>query len=80
MPDSLVESKGLDAGLLEEEQLEELADALAKLPERSRDIIILHYYGNMTLKEVAFKMGMSYANIKIVHKKAIQELKRLMTE
>ena len=80
LPESLVESKGLDAGLLEEEQLEELADALAKLPERSRDIIILHYYGNMTLKEVAFKMGMSYANIKIVHKKAIQELKRLMTD
>ena len=48
-------------GILDEETLNELADALEKLPQRERDLIILHYYTGLTLKEVAVKMSMSYS-------------------
>ena len=78
MPENLVDSAPLESGLLAQEQLAELADALEKIPERSRDILILHYYQNMTLKEVASRIGMPYANIKLVHKKALVELRQLM--
>lgn len=60
--------------IIKEETLEELANALEKLDQRSRDVIILHYYSGHTLKEVAGMMNMSYANMKLVHAKAIRLL------
>ena len=45
------------------------------LKERERDLILLHYYKGLTLKEVADKMGMSYINAKVIHKKALAALR-----
>lgn len=79
MPEDIVDAtEGLDEGLLREELLDSLAEALAVLPQRERDLIVLHYYHNLTLKTVAEKMNMSYANVKIVHKKAIAMLQNKM--
>ena len=60
--------------------LEDLADALMTLTERERDLILLHYYKGMTLKEVAEKMGMPYINAKVIHKKALSGLKTYFQE
>ena len=57
-----------------------LADALMILKERERDLILLHYYKGLTLKEVADKMGMSYINAKVIHKKALSGLKTYFQE
>lgn len=76
LPEALVDSAPLDSALIKDDELSELADALADIPEKQRDIIILCYYGGMTLKEVALKIGMSYANVKILHKKGLQALKK----
>lgn len=65
--------------ILKKETLEELADALEQLEQRKRDLIILHYYSGYTLKQAAEKMQMSYANVKIIHAKALRELKKLMS-
>ncbi len=78
LPESLVDSAPLDSALIANDELNELAEALYGIPERLRDIVILRYYQNLTLKEVAVRMGMSYANVKILHKKALQELKGLL--
>lgn len=61
-----------------DEALEALADALKTLKERQRDLILLHYYKGMTLKAVADKMGMSYINAKVIHKKALSSLRLAM--
>lgn len=58
-----------------EEILSDLADALVLLEKRQRDLIILHYYDGKTLKSIADDFGMSYINIKIMHKKALNFLK-----
>ena len=79
MPECLVDNTGLDENLLAGEQLEELAAALEALPERERDLIVLHYYGNLTLKDTAERMGMSYANAKLVHKKALAKLRDILS-
>ena len=60
--------------------LDTLADALMTLKERERDLILLHYYKGLTLKEVADKMGMSYINAKVIHKKALSGLKTYFQE
>ncbi len=65
--------------ILNEETLGELANALEELPERERDLIVMHYYRNMQLKEIALKMHMSYSNCKLVHNKALLKLRQYLT-
>lgn len=74
MPDTLVDYTEPDSEMLMEEQLEALADAMEHLKQKERDVIILHYYKEMTLKQVAETMRMSYPNAKILHKKALGKL------
>ena len=63
----------------DEELLEDLANALEKLSERERDLIILHYYRGYTLKRIAEMMGMSYINAKVIHAKVLSVLRKLLT-
>lgn len=67
-----------DDRLLRAELLDELADALEKLDERERNIIILHYYSEKTLAVIAELMDISYSYVKILHKNAINKLKKFM--
>lgn len=69
----------IDDNLLREEMLNSLADALSRLEQRERDLIILHYYSGKTLKTIAEMMQMSYANARIIHNKALAKLRTLLT-
>lgn len=64
--------------ILNAETLEELAVALEHLPERERNLIILHYYSGFSLKEISHRMGISYSYIKELHVKALVRLKKDM--
>lgn len=79
--DEIPEDMALDESIEEQvcnaDMLESLADALLKLEERERDIIILHYYKGEKLKDIGVKMGISYAYVKILHNKALGNLKKL---
>ena len=57
------------------EMLEELAAALKKLPVEQTDIIVLHYYDNLPLTEIASLLGKSYGVVKILHNKALSSLR-----
>ena len=58
-----------------DEQLQTLSKALEQIDERSRQIVVLHYYDCLTLKEIAEKLDISYTYVKILHKKALLLLK-----
>lgn len=68
-----------DASVEEElcyaEMLETPANALENLEERERDIIILRFYSEKTLKEIASNMGISYAYVKVLQNKILEKLK-----
>lgn len=64
--------------LIKEEELEALAIALERLPERERDVIILRYYHGYTPAEVAVKLKISYSNAKFLQHRAISMLKKIM--
>ncbi len=68
----------IDESDTNEALLEQLADALEKLKEKERDLIVLHYYKGYTLKDIAEMMGMSYINAKVIHAKALTRLRELM--
>lgn len=63
--------------ILEEEQ-DRLADALELLTAEERDLIILHYYSEHTLLQVADMMRRPYGQIKRLHIKALDKLRRHM--
>lgn len=75
VPEDLTEGGSIEDDLCNEEQLETLADALQSLDERQRDIIILHYYRRQTLTEIAQTIGISYAYVKVLHNKALSQMK-----
>ena len=64
----------LDNIIMEQEQ-EYLANALEKLTAEERDLIILHYYNEYTLLNIAELMRRPYGQIKRLHMKALQKLK-----
>lgn len=78
LDENIPDGSDVEDKICNDETLVELTKALKLLSERERDIIILHYYKHMTLKEVAEKMNMSYSNMKIVHAKALKEMQAVM--
>ena len=78
IPEDMSDDTDIEQQTIDAETLDRLADALEMLDERLRDIISLHYYGEKTLTEIAAAMGISYPNIKVLHKKALNQLKKLI--
>lgn len=60
------------------ETLEVLANALETLTEKERELIILHYYSGLHIKEIAAKLGLSVSYTKALHSKALSRLKEAM--
>ena len=78
LPEELSAPGDILEDIVEEEELESLADALLKLSPEERQVIVLRYYAGKPLTEVAFRMGLSYGAVKIRHNKALAQLKRLL--
>lgn len=78
VPEEYRDDSDVEEEVLNNESLEELAKALEKLDERERDIIVFRYYCGDSLKEIAEKLKISYAYVKILHNKALQELKNII--
>lgn len=57
------------------ETLELLTKALEALDERERDIVVFRYYFNKQLKDIASQMGISYAYVRVLHNRALQNLR-----
>ena len=75
IPETLASEENIEEGICRDEMLEILADALERMDERSRDIIVLHYYSGLTLKIIAERLGISYAYVKVLHNKALSTLR-----
>ena len=57
----------------------ELEDALRRLPERERTIMVLYYHENMTLKEIGDAIDISESRVSQLHAQAIMKLKNLLS-
>ena len=77
---SLTDDDGVMAEIENEILKEQLAVALEALTEREQDIIVLYYYHEMPLRDIAIKMGITYTNAKFIKHQAINKLKCKMKE
>lgn len=80
LPEDLPDEGGVDDGLLRQESLRTLGEALKRLDDRSRALIVLRYYKGMSLKDTAARLGISYAYVKVLHKEALRLLRKHMGE
>ena len=69
---------GVVAEIENEITKENLAIALETLTEREQDIIVLYYYHEIPLRDIAIKMGITYTNAKFIKHQAIGKLKLAM--
>ena len=76
IPEDIEDEASAEDEICNAEMLEVLANALETLEKRERDLIILHYYSGKTLKEIAEKLSISYAYVKVLHNKALGEIKK----
>ncbi len=65
--------------LLTQELLETLADALERLPERERNIVILRFYHGLSAQETADRIGVSYANVRVLQHNALKKMRRYLS-
>ncbi len=66
--------------LADKEQVEILASAIEKLPEREKLMLSLFYYEELTKKEIAGLMKVSAARISQLHARAIERLRQTLAE
>ncbi len=62
------------------EQLLQLTDALAALPEAQREAVVLHYWQSLPLAEVAGRMGRSPASVAGLLQRGLKALRELLAE
>ncbi|MGE5599483.1 MAG: RNA polymerase sigma factor WhiG [Bacteroidota bacterium] len=58
-----------------EEVKRQLAEAIAKLPERERLVVALYYYEGLTLKEIGEILDISESRVSQIHTKAVFRLR-----
>lgn len=72
-PSSLEEFKDAEKDLLEKRDLEKFVNAL---PKRQQEVIVLHIYEDLTLKDVATVLGIPPGTVKSNYHKALVSLRR----
>ena len=78
IPEDISDDSLPEDTILDTETLEDLAEALEKLPTEQTDIIVLHYYNNLPLTKIAGILGKSYGVVKILHNKALSTLRSVL--
>ena len=75
LPEDLADEDSPEDSVENDETLEELANALARLPADLKDIIVMCYYDRRPLTEIAMISGISYGAVKLKHQKALALLR-----
>lgn len=61
-----------------EEDYEDLAQAIVLLPDKYKEVILLYYYQNMNVREIALALGLAPSSVSNRLKKARERLRVLM--
>jgi len=62
------------------EKVERLSEAIKSLPERQQQIIVMYYYEELYVAEMAEILGISEGRVSQLHTKALYNLTRLLEE
>ncbi|HZR83131.1 MAG TPA: FliA/WhiG family RNA polymerase sigma factor [Candidatus Binatia bacterium] len=68
------------AALLAREQATAVAAAIEQLPEKERMVMPLYYHGELTMKEVGARLGITESRVSQLHTQAISRLRSMLSE
>ena len=63
-----------------QELSKKLEEALAKLTEKEKQVVLLYYYEDMTLKEISAALEVSESRVSQLHTKALQKMRGSLGE
>ena len=66
--------------ILEQELKEELTNALSALTEKEKNVVLLYYYEELTLKEISRVMEVSESRVSQLHSKALKKMRGFLGE
>ena len=75
--ESVLGDGGMEEGIVEREALR---SAVAALPERERRVILLRYYRGMTQEGAARILGVSQVQVSRIERRAVEQLRRKLTD
>ena len=64
-----------DSKIYEREKKQVIADAVAALPEKEKQVVTMYYYEKLKYSEIAKVMGITQARVCQIHSKAMLTLK-----
>lgn len=64
--------------VMEKEIKKSLADALEALTEKEKNVVLLYYYEELTLKEISRVMSVSESRVSQLHSKALKKMKTFL--
>lgn len=68
------ESNPIDAALMLDDMRDAIADALLKLSEKQRMIVVMRYFKDMSATEIGRKLGMTPINVRVQLSRALDKL------
>jgi RNA polymerase sigma-70 factor (ECF subfamily) len=68
------------AGMQRREAQERMRAALARLPERDREVLLLRHLEQLSVREMAAVLGSSEGAVKVRHVRALERLRRALGE
>jgi len=63
---------------LRREMKQQLARAIAELPEKERQVLVLYYFQELTMKEVGAKLGVAESRVSQIHSTAVVRLRAVV--
>jgi RNA polymerase sigma factor (sigma-70 family) len=60
------------------EMKQQLARAIAELPEKERQVLVLYYFQELTMKEVGAKLGVGESRVSQIHSTAVGRLRAVV--
>ena len=70
--EDILGTEGMEEGLVERLTLRQ---AIAQLPDRERQVILLRYYRNMTQERIARIVGVSQVQVSRIERRAVEQLR-----
>jgi RNA polymerase sigma factor for flagellar operon FliA len=77
-PSFLLDQESSLDGITREEQIESLAQALARLPERERTVLVLYFYEDLNLRQIAELLHLTESRISQIRSAALNRIRGIL--
>ena len=79
VPSFVMERESSLDGITREEQVEVMAQALARLPERERTVLVLYFYEELNLRQIAGMLHLTESRISQIRSAALNRIRGMLT-